>query len=60
MTLFRSAFWPWTIGIVTVLSLIACFLFLYWASRGRRPGESGTQGIRNRTEPRSSGTADER
>ncbi|MGE0641370.1 MAG: cytochrome-c oxidase, cbb3-type subunit III [Thermoanaerobaculia bacterium] len=42
MTLFRNAFWPWTIGIVTVLSLIACFLFLYWASRGRRPSAEET------------------
>lgn len=37
MSGFSGGAWPWTIGIVTILSLLACFIFLYWASRGRRP-----------------------
>jgi cytochrome c oxidase cbb3-type subunit 3 len=43
MTLFESEFWPWMIGIVTILSLAACFVFLLWASRGRRPTAEETE-----------------
>ena len=28
MNAFVHEFWPWMIGIVTILSLIACFVFL--------------------------------
>lgn len=37
MSGFENAFWPWMIGIATILSLLACYVFLFWASRGRRP-----------------------
>lgn len=37
MSEFTSAFWPWFIGIVSILSLAACFVFLLWVTRGHRP-----------------------
>lgn len=42
MNAFVHEFWPWMIGILTVLSLLACFVFLFWASRGRRPSAEET------------------
>ncbi|MBP1642145.1 MAG: cytochrome [Acidobacteria bacterium] len=42
MTEFTSDFWPWFIGIVSILSLAACFLFLVWVGRGRPPQQVET------------------
>ena len=42
MTEFTSDFWPWFIGIVSILSLAACFLFLLWVGRGRPPQQVET------------------
>ena len=35
MSEFTSNFWPWFIGIASILSLIACFVFLVAVTRGR-------------------------
>jgi cytochrome c oxidase cbb3-type subunit 3 len=43
MSGFGHPFLPWAIGILTLLSLLACFVFLLWASLGRRPSETETQ-----------------
>lgn len=37
MSGFEGAFWPWTIGLVTIVSIALCALFLWWASNGRPP-----------------------
>lgn len=42
MSGFEQSFWPWAIGISTILSLAACYFFLLWASRGRRPSADET------------------
>ena len=44
MSDFTSNFWPWFIGIASILSLIACFVFLVAVTRGRRPDEAETTG----------------
>lgn len=37
MSAFTGELWPWAIGIATIVSLAACYVFLLWASRGKRP-----------------------
>lgn len=44
MTDFTSRFWPWFIGIVTVLSILACLALVRWMSRGKPPVEIRTLG----------------
>ena len=44
MSEFTSSFWPWFIGIASILSLLACFVFLIAVTRGKRPGEEETTG----------------
>lgn len=44
MSDFTSNFWPWYIGIASILSLLACFVFLIAVTRGKRPGEEQTTG----------------
>lgn len=39
MSGFEGGFWPWTIGIVTIVSIALCAVFLWWASHGRPPKE---------------------
>lgn len=41
---FTGTFWPWFIAIVSVVSLLACFWFLWWVGRGPRPTEGETSG----------------
>lgn len=44
MSEFTSNFWPWYIGIASILSLAACFVFLIAVTRGQRPNEEETTG----------------
>jgi cytochrome c oxidase cbb3-type subunit 3 len=44
MNEFVSNFWPWYIGIASILSLAACFIFLIAVTRGQRPNEEETTG----------------
>ncbi len=44
MTEFTSNFWPWFIGIASIASLLACFIFLVAVTRGRKPDDVETTG----------------
>lgn len=44
MTDFTSGFWPWFIGIATLLSVLACYALLRWMARGKPPTEIKTLG----------------
>jgi cytochrome c oxidase cbb3-type subunit 3 len=44
MSEFASAFWEWYVGIITVVSIIACAVLLQSMSRRRAPDEADTTG----------------
>ncbi|TNG02363.1 MAG: cytochrome-c oxidase, cbb3-type subunit III [Gammaproteobacteria bacterium] len=37
MSLFTSAFWEWYVGIITIVSIFACFGIIWWLSGGEGP-----------------------
>jgi cytochrome c oxidase cbb3-type subunit 3 len=44
MTEFTSGFWPWYIGILTLLSIAACVILVRWMSGGRPTEKPETMG----------------